>query len=247
MAEPEHPHLPHLTIRGTAASEKYVPPATGGRESQFPQRNRQAHGKKLLRQLQELAKEAEALGQERTALGIDAQEGICIEFESEPGFDLKLDSLERIRSGIELLAVRQEGNKTFATVFVPEGKLKHFEHLISSYIKEKTQSGKPKHQPVVTTIAGIRKAALEALVRCYAAENAVTPIKANLFNPGPVRTAMRAKAFPGEDPMSLPAPEEMVPLFLELASPQCVKNGAVINFRDWRNMGAATASKNADA
>lgn len=163
MAEPEHPHLPHLTIRGTAASEKYVPPATGGRESQFPQRNRQAHGKKLLRQLQELAKEAEALGQERTALGIDAQEGICIEFESEPGFDLKLDSLERIRSGIELLAVRQEGNKTFATVFVPEGKLKHFEHLISSYIKEKTQSGKPKHQPVVTTIAGIRKAALEAL------------------------------------------------------------------------------------
>jgi hypothetical protein len=163
MAEPEHPHLPHLTIRGSAASEKYVPPATGGREFQFPQRNRQAHGKKLLRQLQELAKEAEALGQERTALGIDAQEGICIEFESEPGFDLKLDSLERIRSGIELLAVRQDGNKTFAAVFVPEGKLKHFEHLISSYIKEKTQSGKPKHQPVVTTIAGIRKAALEAL------------------------------------------------------------------------------------
>jgi hypothetical protein len=45
---------------------------------------------------------------------------------------------------------------------------------------------------------------------------------------------MRAKAFPGEDPATLPSPEDLVPLFLELASPQCGKNGDVVNFREWR-------------
>jgi hypothetical protein len=56
-----------------------------------------------------------------------------------------------------------------------------------------------------------------------------------LINPGATRTNMRAKAFPGEDAASLPAPEDIVPLFLELASPHCTLNGDVINFREWRN------------
>ena len=43
------------------------------------------------------------------------------------------------------------------------------------------------------------------------AEINITPIRANLFSPGPVRTAMRAKAFPGEDPNTLPTPEDVAP------------------------------------
>ena len=45
-----------------------------------------------------------------------------------------------------------------------------------------------------------KKAALEAMVRTYAAETAATPIRVNLFNPGPTRTRMRAAVMPGEDP-----------------------------------------------
>ncbi|MBS0253382.1 MAG: SDR family NAD(P)-dependent oxidoreductase [Proteobacteria bacterium] len=78
------------------------------------------------------------------------------------------------------------------------------------------------------------KAGLEALVKTWAAELQSTSVKANLINPGATRTQMRAKAFPGEDPATLPAPEELVPLFLELASPQCERNGGTINFREWR-------------
>lgn len=78
------------------------------------------------------------------------------------------------------------------------------------------------------------KAGLQALVKTWAAELASTTVRANLINPGATRTQMRAKAFPGEDPATLPAPEELVPLFLELASPQCERNGDVINFREWR-------------
>ena len=55
------------------------------------------------------------------------------------------------------------------------------------------------------------KAALETLVLTYAAECAGTNVKVTLYNPGPARTAMRAKAFPGEDPMTLPAPEDLAP------------------------------------
>ena len=78
------------------------------------------------------------------------------------------------------------------------------------------------------------KAGLEALVKTWAEELENTSVRANLINPGATRTQMRAKAFPGEDPMTLPVPEDLVPLFLELASPHCQKNGEIVSFREWR-------------
>jgi len=74
------------------------------------------------------------------------------------------------------------------------------------------------------------KAALDAYVTAYAAELNVTPIKANLFNPGPTRTAMRAKAFPGEDPMTLPAPEEVAPAIVKMMGADYMENGAWVQF-----------------
>src|ERR1051325_12092776 len=64
----------------------------------------------------------------------------------------------------------------------------------------------------------IAKAALEALTLTYAAECESTNIKVNLLNPGPLRTRMRAKAMPGEDPMNLQPPEAVAPLIVELLS-----------------------------
>ena len=75
------------------------------------------------------------------------------------------------------------------------------------------------------------KAALDAMVMCYARELEVTPIKANLFNPGPARTSMRAKAFPGEDPMTLPTPEEIAPSIVEMLQPAYAENGAWVQFK----------------
>ncbi len=74
------------------------------------------------------------------------------------------------------------------------------------------------------------KAALDALIASYAAEIEITPMKANLFNPGPTRTAMRAKAFPGEDPMTLPAPEEVAPQIAAMLAPTYGENGAWVQF-----------------
>lgn len=74
------------------------------------------------------------------------------------------------------------------------------------------------------------KAALEALVKTYAHENATTRLRVNLFSPGPVRTIMRAKAFPGEDPATLPAPEDVAPQIAALAWPTETRNGEVVAY-----------------
>jgi NAD(P)-dependent dehydrogenase (short-subunit alcohol dehydrogenase family) len=73
------------------------------------------------------------------------------------------------------------------------------------------------------------KAALEAMVKSWAAELANTPVRINLLSPGPIRTSMRAQAFPGEDPASLRPPEAITDLFVELALPTCTRNGEVVN------------------
>lgn len=76
------------------------------------------------------------------------------------------------------------------------------------------------------------KAGLEALVQCYAKETEVTPLKVNLLNPGATRTAMRAKAMPGEDPVTLPNPSDVAPLIMEMLSPNYTQTDQIINYRD---------------
>ena len=75
------------------------------------------------------------------------------------------------------------------------------------------------------------KAALESLALTYAAECETTKVRVNLLNPGPVRTAMRARAMPGEDPETLPKPEALAPLIVDLLSPANMKNGELISFK----------------
>jgi NAD(P)-dependent dehydrogenase (short-subunit alcohol dehydrogenase family) len=70
------------------------------------------------------------------------------------------------------------------------------------------------------------------LVRIYAGEITKTRVRANLIDPGIVRTRLRARAFPGEDPVRLPRPETVGDSFLELALPECTHNGEIINARD---------------
>ena len=75
------------------------------------------------------------------------------------------------------------------------------------------------------------KAALDALVRTYALESSSTPVKVKLFNPGPARTRMRAAVMPGEDPMTLPTPEEVAETIVPLCLPSFGKSGKLYDFR----------------
>jgi NAD(P)-dependent dehydrogenase (short-subunit alcohol dehydrogenase family) len=73
------------------------------------------------------------------------------------------------------------------------------------------------------------KAAADALIKSYAGEIVQTRVKANVFYPGAVRTAMRAKAMPGEDPMTLPTPAEIAPKLIDLVSPGLAENGKLFD------------------
>lgn len=76
------------------------------------------------------------------------------------------------------------------------------------------------------------KAALDTYVQCYAKEIEITDMRVNLLNPGAMRTAMRAKAMPGEDPTTLPEAVDVTPLVVDMLSPDYSKNGEIINFRE---------------
>jgi NAD(P)-dependent dehydrogenase (short-subunit alcohol dehydrogenase family) len=80
----------------------------------------------------------------------------------------------------------------------------------------------------------VTKAALEMLVGIYAAETARSSVRVNLVNPGRVRTGMRAKAYPGENPETLPPPEAVTDAFLALASPACSRHGEIVEAQDHR-------------
>jgi NAD(P)-dependent dehydrogenase (short-subunit alcohol dehydrogenase family) len=78
---------------------------------------------------------------------------------------------------------------------------------------------------------GASKAALDLMCRDWAEEiRNITPIKVMLVNPGRTRTRMRAEAAPGEDPMTLPAPEEITPFLLRMASPDWQETGKMFDF-----------------
>ena len=73
----------------------------------------------------------------------------------------------------------------------------------------------------------ISKAALEAMAKTYAAEVATTNLKVNCFSPGATRTGMRAKAMPGEDPETLPHPDEVARQIVPMCELSFSDNGGV--------------------
>ena len=103
-------------------------------------------------------------------------------------------------------------------------------------------SGVARHPKAFWGSYAATKAGLEALVRCWADEVESSTIRAILLNPGPVRTKMRAEAYPGEDKDALATPEMIAPLIVDLAG--CADPGlpnAVVNFADWRSVEPAVS------
>ncbi len=162
---------PHLFDPNAAISQPFTSPRPGrGASLSLQQRNRAQHAKQLLDKLEAIDPVGKQRADEANALGVDAGYGIYLQFESEPGFDLKFESLEFGPSGIELCAVRKRPNNLVqATVFVPDGKLAFFLKRITDYRDEdgipnkETGETRPKNEDLVASISDIRIAALEAL------------------------------------------------------------------------------------
>jgi len=92
-----------------------------------------------------------------------------------------------------------------------------------------------KHRPYWGLYAATKAAQLN-MALTYAAECAKTSIRVNVVEPGPMRTQLRAAAMPGEDPETLPHPDEMAPMVTDLMLSSCERNGEIAHFREWAGL-----------
>ena len=76
------------------------------------------------------------------------------------------------------------------------------------------------------------KAGAEALIKCWADEIESTPVRVAIVDPGRMRTAMRAQAYPGEDPQDVIHPSAIGPLMVELAR-RDLEPTPEVKFKDW--------------
>lgn len=156
---------PHIYLGSIGKTEAYTSPSSGGSNVEIPERDRQKHGGQLIDQLHQVKEQQTALNQEADAYELQSPVGIQIEFESFPGIELAVESLADARQKIELLNVIHRDNKTYATIFVPEGKLSKIEKKLQDYLEEKKDiNGRARdNRKLVDTIQAFRSAALEAL------------------------------------------------------------------------------------
>jgi NAD(P)-dependent dehydrogenase (short-subunit alcohol dehydrogenase family) len=103
-------------------------------------------------------------------------------------------------------------------------------------------SGRAAHPKAFWGPYGVTKAGLEHMVRTWADELEQTQVRAVLLDPGIMRTAMRAEAMPGEDPLTVPEPSEMGPLFVELAQADLGQPKANVAFSRWKAAGTLASA-----
>ena len=78
------------------------------------------------------------------------------------------------------------------------------------------------------------KFGVEGLTQVLADEVREFGIRVNTVNPGPTRTEMRALAYPEEDPKTLPTPDQVVPIFVYLASDDSAAvTGQSLDAQEW--------------
>lgn len=198
-----------------------------------------ARAKKALEALDD---EIRTLGGEATLIPLDLRDTSAIDQLAAPLFERfgRLDGLAACAGALGSLTPTHQAtpaimDETLAVNFVANQRLIRALHPL---LRESDAgravfltSGVARAPRAYWAPYAASKAALNVLVQCYAAELNVTRVKANLFNPGPTRTSMRAKAFPGEDPNTLPAPEDVAPAIAAMLEPAHQENGAWVQFQ----------------
>ena len=79
------------------------------------------------------------------------------------------------------------------------------------------------------------KAGGQNLIQCWADEIESTSIRVAVLDPGRMQTRLRAQAYPGEDPSTLPHPSEIAPLIADLCRPDREPPKGIVSFREWKD------------
>lgn len=207
----------HIVVPGRPTVEKYTRHRGGGnsRKPDPPPQGRPAHSAALKEAL-ESARDTAALQKTQSSIEVTgARPGVYIEFESFPGWDLAISSLENKRKKdplqhIEVVAVTSvepkddsepKTTKQRAAVFVPEGRLAHFIQQLDSYaLTTPKVKREHRHENIYDRIASIRLAALRGLW---------TDARCGSFRSGTTLTIKSAKCTPETDLSSSPRSQKM--------------------------------------
>jgi hypothetical protein len=156
----------HIFLENTSNAIDYTSKRSRGGEKKIPPRDRYEHGRKIRQKLDEVWRRNQELAAERKSASLPTKDGIYLEFESAPEYDLVTKSLEDRGKGIKLLSVRTEivEDKKIrkATVFIPTGKEQLFLKKVQAYLEEETKTNKPKHKALIESLEDIKLAVLES-------------------------------------------------------------------------------------
>jgi hypothetical protein len=157
----------HFFINGSGEAQKYTKKKQVIPPKPLPEVERRSHGQRIQSMLRQAWEDAKHANEQRSAVSLPVKDGIYLEFESAPNFELATKSLEQHRKGIRLLNVRTEMingdcvNK--ATVFIPKGKESYYLKKIQEYIEKDTSKHRPRNEGLIASLNNIKLAVLESL------------------------------------------------------------------------------------
>lgn len=165
MATGDRPHRPHLFPENTRTVEGFTAKSIPVPKDAVAAKDREQHAAALRAQLAQVEIALRSQVAEQRQAGLQSAIGIQVEFRSEPDVTMAAESLARDSRGIELLNLRQPGTQVLATVFVPDGKLTHFEKLITEYVGYKVDRNGDAidHRTLIDAIRSLHIATFESL------------------------------------------------------------------------------------
>lgn len=170
-------HKQHIRFQGFSENLSYKYPGSGPRPAPPKQQDREIHGRRLLRQLQTVQEELSLSAQVELPEGIIRDDAIYVDFISEWGHPLKLESLEqdRIKPEYLILNIREEHRESngaiearyFVTVMMTQGGISKFINKVEQYLNENifnkgNDTGNPKNHSLLNNIQRIRSATLQS-------------------------------------------------------------------------------------
>lgn len=171
MTEPAANRQRHIILPSTSTNESFKTPSAGGGSSiSLPERDRHQHGSMLMADLQQVKAIAARAQSVQKAAGLQGGIGIQVEFVGQPDVALAFESLgnevgRNQAKHIELLSVHVDGNISSANVFIPDGKIIHFENYLNDYLTDRRRADNtPRdHKALINTLSAIRFSTLRSL------------------------------------------------------------------------------------
>lgn len=158
----------HIVVQGRVTAEEYTRKARGGGDEVTPPVDRAGHARRLIAALERAESAGHRRRQAASATVEGAIPGIYVTFESFPGVELALTSLEPQQGKVhaELRSVQERhsaaGAVQVATVFVPDGKLGTFVRKLEKYASTAAEE-KPRNRTLADPVSEIALASIRAL------------------------------------------------------------------------------------